>query len=123
MAFHVAWMAGVVAWSWSQHQYFVGEQDGVVTIYRGVNADVPGIDLSHPYETSNVRVDQLSTFNAGQVQQGIGASSLYDAERTVQLQRMGPQPAPLRPGRSRPPHPRAPGTPRSPPRRRSPPAG
>jgi PPM family protein phosphatase len=89
----LGWMAGVVAWSWSQHQYYVGEQDGVVTIYRGVNADVPGIDLSHPYETSDVRVDQLSTFNAGQVQQGIGASSLYDAERTVQRLAANLQPA------------------------------
>jgi PPM family protein phosphatase len=80
----LAWMGGVLAWSWSQHQYYVGDQDGVVTIFRGVNADVPGIDLSHPYETSNVRLDQLTSFNAGQVQQGIGASSLYDAERTVQ---------------------------------------
>jgi PPM family protein phosphatase len=88
----LAWMAGVVAWSWSQHQYYVGEQDGVVTIYRGVNADVPGIDLSHAYETSNVRLDQLSTFNAGQVQQGIGASSLYDAERTVQRLAANQQP-------------------------------
>ena len=46
------------AWSWSQHQYYVGEQDGVVTIFRGVQADLPGIDLSHAYETTNVQVDQ-----------------------------------------------------------------
>ncbi len=90
----LAWMAGVAAWSWSQHQYYVGEQDGVVTVFRGVNADVPGLDLSHPYETSNVRVDQLSTFDAGQVQQGIGASSLFDAERTVQRLATKQQPAP-----------------------------
>jgi protein phosphatase len=80
----LAWIAGVLAWSWSQHQYYVGDQNGVVTIFRGVNADVPGIDLSHAYETSNLRLDHLTSFNAGQVQQGIGASSLYDAERTVQ---------------------------------------
>jgi PPM family protein phosphatase len=88
----LAWMAGVAAWSWSQHQYYVGEHDGMVTVYRGINADVPGIDLSHPYETSDVRVDQLSSFNAGQVQQGIGAGSLYDAERTVQRLASGQKP-------------------------------
>ena len=82
--FGLAWMAGAAAWSWSQHQYYVGEQDGVVTIFRGVQADVPGFDLSHPYETSNVQVDQLDRFSAGSVQDGIGASSLDDAERTVQ---------------------------------------
>jgi serine/threonine protein phosphatase PrpC len=80
----LAWMAGVSAWSWSQRQYYVAEHDGVVTIFRGVNADVPGLDLSHAYETSNVQIDQLNAFNARQVQQGIGAGSLSDAERTVQ---------------------------------------
>ena len=82
--FGIAWMAGAAAWSWSQHQYYVGEQNGVVTIYRGVQADVPGFDLSHPYETSNVQVARLDPFSSGSVEDGIGASSLDDAERTVQ---------------------------------------
>ena len=60
-------MAGAAAWSWSQHQYYVGEQDGVVTIFRGVQADMPGIDLSHAYETSNVQVDQLDAYTARSV--------------------------------------------------------
>ena len=80
----IAWMAGAAAWSWSQHQYYVGEQDGVVTIFRGVQADLPGVDLSHPYKTSNVQVDRLDPYSAGSVEDGIGASSLADAERTVQ---------------------------------------
>jgi serine/threonine protein phosphatase PrpC len=80
----VAWMAGVGAWSWSQHQYYVGDQDGVVTIFRGVQADLPGLSLSHAYETSNVHVDRLDTYSARTVQQGIGAGSLDDAERTVE---------------------------------------
>ncbi len=80
----IAWMLGAAAWGWSQHQYYVGEQDGVVTIFRGVQADVPGFDLSHPYETSNVQVQLLDGFSAQSVQDGIGASSLDDAERTVQ---------------------------------------
>ena len=80
----IAWMAGAAAWSWTQHQYYVGEQDGVVTIFRGVQADVPGVDLSHPYETSNVQVDRLDRYSARSVEDGIGAGSLDDAERTVQ---------------------------------------
>ncbi len=80
----IAWMAGAAAWSWSQHQYYVGEQDGVVTIFRGVQADVPGIDLSHAYETTNVQVDQLDPYTARSVQGGIGAGSLDEAEQTVQ---------------------------------------
>jgi protein phosphatase len=80
----IAWMAGAAAWSWSQHQYYVSEQDGVVTIYRGVQADVPGFDLSHAYETTNIRTDRLDGFTARQVQDGIGVGSLTEAERTVQ---------------------------------------
>lgn len=80
----IAWMLLALAWSWSQHQYYVGEQDGVVTIFRGVQADVPGIDLSRPYETTNVKVDQLDPYTSRTVEQGIGAGSLAEARRTVQ---------------------------------------
>jgi protein phosphatase len=79
----VAWMAGAAAWSWSQHQYYVSDQDGVVTIYRGVQADVPGLSLSHAYETTNIHTDQLDDFTVRQVQDGIGVGSLAEAERTV----------------------------------------
>jgi protein phosphatase len=80
----IAWMGGAAAWTWSQHQYYVGEQDGVVVIFRGVQADVPGLDLSHPYETTNLRVDELADYSARSVQGGIGAGSLAEAEHTVQ---------------------------------------
>jgi PPM family protein phosphatase len=80
----VVWIVSAAAWSWSQKQYYVGEQDGVVTIFRGVQADIPGIDLSHAYETTNVQVADLDPYSARSVQQGIGASDVFDAERTVQ---------------------------------------
>jgi serine/threonine protein phosphatase PrpC len=80
----IAWMVAASAWDWSQHQYYVGEQDGVVTIFRGVQADIPGIDLSDAYETTNVEVGQLEPFAARSVESGIGAGSLGEAERTVE---------------------------------------
>jgi PPM family protein phosphatase len=80
----IAWMVGAGAWSWTQRQYYVGEQNGVVTIFRGVQADVPGLDLAHAYETTNVNVDQLDPFTARSVEGGIGAGSLDEAEQTVQ---------------------------------------
>ena len=88
-------MAGAAAWSWSQHQYYVGEQDGVVTIFRGVQADVPGFDLSHAYETTNVQVDQLDRLHRRLGRRTASApSSLDDAERTVQ--RLAANQAPTR---------------------------
>jgi protein phosphatase len=77
------WMALAAAWSWSQQQYYVGEQDGQVVIYRGLNADLPGISLSTPYETTDVEMARLSEFDAGKVREGIDAGSLDDAHRAV----------------------------------------
>ena len=79
----IAWIALAAAYSWSQQQYFVGEQDGSVVIFRGLNADLPGVSLSSPYETTDVRVDKLSDFDAGKVREGIDAGSLDAARRAV----------------------------------------
>ncbi|MFC6286991.1 PP2C family protein-serine/threonine phosphatase [Nocardioides sp. GCM10027113] len=78
------WIGAAAAWSWSQGQYYVGENDGRVTIYRGLNADLPGLDLSSPYETTNVEIDRLSEFDADKVRRGIDAGDLDDARRTVE---------------------------------------
>jgi protein phosphatase len=62
----------------------VGESDGKVTIYRGLNADLPGISLSTPYETTDVEVDLLPGYAANDVAEGIEVSSLDDAHNTVE---------------------------------------
>jgi len=80
----LAWVGLAAAWSWSQEQYYVGESDGVVTIYRGLNADLPGISLSTPYETTDVEVDLLPGYAADDVAEGIEVSSLDDAHNTVE---------------------------------------
>ena len=79
----VAWVIGAAAWSWSQRQYFVGEQDGTVVIYRGIDGSLPGLDLSKPYERTNVTLDRLSSFEAKNVREGIDADDLADARKTV----------------------------------------
>ena len=80
----VVWVAAAAAWSWSQEQYYVGQQDGQVVIFRGINADLPGVSLSTPYETTNVELDRLSDFDAGKVREGIDAGDLEDARNTVE---------------------------------------
>jgi serine/threonine protein phosphatase PrpC len=79
----VVWVAAAAAWSWSQEQYYVGQQDGQIVIFRGINADLPGVSLSTPYETTNVELDRLSDFDAGKVREGIDAGDLEDARNTV----------------------------------------
>jgi serine/threonine protein phosphatase PrpC len=79
----IVWIGVAAAWSWSQQQYYVSEQGGTVTIFRGLNADLPGVQLSRPYESTDVDLDRLSEFQANKVRAGIDASSLADARRTV----------------------------------------
>ena len=79
----LAWVALAAAWTWSQQQFYVGEHEGRVAIYRGLNADLPGVDISHPYETTDVELDALSDIDAEQVREGIEADDLADAQKTV----------------------------------------
>lgn len=79
----VAWIGGAAAWSWSQQQFYVGEQDGTMTIFRGLDADLPGFTLSHAYEVTDVDLSLLSDIDAEQVREGIEASDLEDARSTV----------------------------------------
>ena len=80
----VVWVAAAAAWSWSQDQYYVGERDGTVVIYRGIDASLPGVELSHAYESTNVTLDRLSDFEAENVREGIDADDLADARKTVE---------------------------------------
>lgn len=79
----IAWVGVAAAWSWSQQQFYVGVSDDKVTIFRGLNAEIPGIDISHPYEVTDVDVANLSEIDAEQVTDGIEASDLDDARATV----------------------------------------
>jgi protein phosphatase len=80
----LVWAGLAVAWSWTQKQYYVGEGNGQVVIYRGIDASLPGLDLSQPYERSNVDLARLSDFDARQVRAGIDAGSLEEARSTVE---------------------------------------
>ncbi len=80
----VVWIVGAAAYSWSQQQFYVGDDEGTVTIFRGVDADLPGVNLSRPYESTNVTLDRLSEYDASTVREGIDADSLDDAHEAVE---------------------------------------
>lgn len=79
----LAWVVLAAGWSWSQQQFYVADQDGKVVIFRGLNADLPGLSLSHPYEVSDVSLERLSDIDADTVREGIEAEDLDDARSTV----------------------------------------
>ena len=80
----LVWVAAAAAYSWSQDQYYVSDHNGRVTIFRGVDANLPGVTLQRPYEQSSIELDTLSDYDARQVREGIDANSLDDARRTVE---------------------------------------
>ena len=79
----IGWIGVAAAWSWSQQQFYVGEHDGNVTIFRGLNTDLPLVEVSHPFEETDVPVDNLSEIDAEQIREGIEASDIDDARLTV----------------------------------------
>ena len=80
----VVWIAGAAAWSWSQSQYYVASDDGRVAIFRGVDASLPGLELSRVHSRSEVEVASLCQIDRDRVADGISASDLDAAEALVQ---------------------------------------
>lgn len=75
--------AGWAAYTWSQDQYFVADFDGEVSIYRGVQTEVPFIDLSSLVSQTGVETATLPPYNQQLVDGGITAGSLDEAQAIV----------------------------------------
>ncbi len=91
-------IAGVLGYRWSQDQYFVAEHGSKVAIYRGVQADIPGLRMNRVATQTEVTIASLPDFPAEQVRSGIAANSLSDAKQIVArltgLARVCPTPTP-----------------------------
>ncbi|KFI48117.1 PP2C family protein-serine/threonine phosphatase [Bifidobacterium biavatii] len=66
------------AYAWSQSRYYLAANDGVVTIYRGVNTNLFGLSLSHEVKKTTIEVSSLPQSWQDQLDQGIAVDS-YDA--------------------------------------------
>lgn len=90
--------AGAAAYGWSQTQYYVAAQDGKVAVFKGVQADIPGITLSHVDQTTDIELTSLNDFQRREIEAGIEASSKADALQTIdQLDVTAPTPTPTSP--------------------------
>lgn len=76
--------AGWAGWTWSQQQYYVGEQDGMVTVYRGISQDLGPIQLSEAEEQTDVPVDELPSYYRDQVRRTLSADDRAGADRLVE---------------------------------------
>ncbi len=92
------WLGGMYAYNWTQSQYYVSADGQNVAIYNGVQADLPGMNLSQIHETTEVTLAALPEYRAAQVRSGISAEDLNDARDIVSrlgdLARVCPTPEP-----------------------------
>lgn len=73
-------------YDWTQRQYYVGEHEGQVVIFKGLDGSIAGFNLSDVYENPVPPLD-VSTLNQvwrDRVDEGIEADDLADARKTVE---------------------------------------
>jgi protein phosphatase len=77
-------VGGYLGWRWSQDQYYVGaDSKGQVVIYSGVNQRILGISLSHPYQQTQIQLNQVPAPYQGTVKATDAASNLSGARAIV----------------------------------------
>lgn len=76
-------LAAILGYEWTQSRYFVGESQGKVAIFQGVQQNLGPISLSHVRTQTTISVQSLSAYERQQVEDTINASSFDDAERIV----------------------------------------
>ena len=73
----------VLGYQFTQRHYFIGENNGTVAIYQGVQQDIGPFKLSHVYEATTIRLDELPAYQRASVEATINADTLEAAHRIV----------------------------------------
>lgn len=76
--------AAVLGYQYTQRQFYVGEHQGSVAIFQGVQQDLGPIKLSHLYERTDIELDDLPLFRRTSVEQTINAEDLAHARWIVE---------------------------------------
>jgi len=72
-----------LGYEYTQTRFFVGVNDGVVVIYKGIREDLGPFKFSTVYEVSNISVDSLTDFQREALERSIAADDLEDARRIL----------------------------------------
>ena len=73
----------VASYEWTQTKYFVGESNGMVVIYQGVQQNVGPFALSTPFEETGISLDELPLFIRQSVEDTLPADSIDEARAIV----------------------------------------
>lgn len=75
---------GYLAYEYTQTRYYVASYEGQVTIFQGIREQLGPLKFSSPYQVSDIKVDELSSFQQTLIERSISAESLEDAQRIVE---------------------------------------
>lgn len=76
-------LAGLLGYQWTQSHYFVGESEGSVAIFQGVQQNLGPIPLSSVVQATSIELSELSSFNRSSVVDTISADDLEEARAIV----------------------------------------
>ena len=76
--------AFLLGYQWTQTRYYVGESNGRVAIYQGIQQDLGPISLHELHTETSIDVADLRTYDQQRVEQTISAGSFSEAFRIVQ---------------------------------------
>ena len=91
----LTWAVGVVivlaavagalyaGYNWTQTRYYVGESNGKVAIFQGVQQAVGPVGLSEVYQVTDIKVSDLPNYTEQQVESTISADSITEALEIV----------------------------------------
>jgi len=74
----------VVGYQWTQTRYYVGESNGRVAIFQGIQQDLGPISLHELHTETTIDMADLRTYDQQRVEQTISAGSFSEAYRIVQ---------------------------------------
>jgi protein phosphatase len=72
-----------LGYEYTQTRFFVGVNDGVVVIYKGIKEELGPFKFSSVYELSNITIDSLTDFQREALERSIDAENIEDARRIL----------------------------------------
>jgi protein phosphatase len=72
-----------LAYEYTQTRFFVGVNEGVVVIYKGIKEELGPFKFSSVYELSNITIDSLTDFQREALERSIDAENIEDARRIL----------------------------------------
>ncbi len=75
--------AFIAGYQWTQTRFYVGEYNGRVAVYQGIQQDLGPLSLHHLHSETSIDIADLRSYDQQRVEQTISAGSLDEAFRIV----------------------------------------